>query len=206
MNDEYYLLAGEEKKGPFTFDELTDMDIDIHTEIITPRSDKPQYASELAEFNGYFESKGIYFPTEDNLATFGKRVLAFFIDYFPLYILVETIETQTGLIVLPTNYKLGMPVPDSMFILSMSVLVVFLLYNTIFEATPLKGSLGKMICKLNVVDINGQGLSLPRALGRNLGVILSMTIWIPFLTVAFSEHRQAWYDSLAKTYVIVKPV
>jgi uncharacterized RDD family membrane protein YckC len=205
MNEEYYLLEGEDKKGPFTFNELVKLDIDIHTEIITPLSDKPQYASELTELNEYFESRGVYFPTEDNLATFGKRVLAFIIDYLPLYLLVEFVETSTGFVVLPTNYKMGMPVPNSMFILSVSVLAVFLIYNTIFEATPLKGSLGKQICKLNVVDIDGQGLSFFNALGRNLGVVVSMTIWIPFLTVAFSEHRQAWYDNLAKSYVIIKP-
>jgi len=98
-----------------------------------------------------------------------------------------------------------MPVPDSMLVLSISVLIAFLLYNTIFETTPLKGSIGKMILKLIVVDVNGRGLSFPRALGRNLGVMLSMTIWAPFLTVLFNDHRQAWYDSLAKTYVITKP-
>jgi uncharacterized RDD family membrane protein YckC len=205
MNEEYYLLDGDDKKGPFTFDELVKINISIHTEIITPLSDTPQYASELPELNGYFEAKGIYFPTEDNLATFGKRGLAFIIDYFPLYLLVENIEVRTGFVVLPTNYKVGMPVPDSMLILSISVLIAFLLYNTIFEATPLKGSIGKMILRLIVVDVDGRGLSLPRALGRNLGVVLSMTIWAPFLTVLFNEHRQAWYDSLAKTYVITKP-
>ncbi len=205
MNEEYYLLEGDDKKGPFTFDELVKMDIGIHTEIITPVSDKPQYASDLPELNGYFETKGIYFPTEDNLATFGKRGLAFIIDYFPIYLLVENTEVYTGFITLPTNYKFGMPVPNSMLVLSISVLIAFLLYNTIFEATPLKGSIGKMIFRLIVVDVNGRGLSFPRALGRNLGVVLSMTIWAPFLTVLFNEHRQAWYDSLAKTYVITKP-
>lgn len=203
MNDEYYLVEGEEKKGPYSYNDLINMDITIHTEIITSLSDKPQYASELPEFNDYFEAQGIYFPTEDNLATFGKRVSAFIIDYFATYIIVSNIATRTGWVVLPTNYRLGMPVPTSMLILSISVLTTFLVYNTICEATGLKGSLGKKIFKLIVVDINGKGLSIPRALLRNLGVVLSITIWLPFLSIFFSEHRQAWYDSLAKTYVVM---
>ena len=205
MNDEYYIINGNNKTGPFTFDELVKLDIDIHTEIIVSPAEEPQYASELPELNDYFEERGIYFPTADNLASFGKRTLAFIIDYFPISIILENIELKMGWVTLPANYKIDMPIPNSMYILTLTVLGVFLLYNSIFEATPLKGSLGKMVCKLSVVDIDGQGLSLPRAFGRNLGVILSMTIWIPFLTIAFSEHRQAWYDSLAKTYVIVKP-
>ncbi|MDB5029519.1 RDD family protein [Mucilaginibacter sp.] len=205
MNEEYYLVTGDDKKGPYTLDELMDMDIDIHTEIITPLSDKPQYASELPELNDYFEAQGIYFPTEDNLAPFGKRIAAFFIDYFGIYIIVSNIATRTGWVTLPTDYRIGMPVPNSMLILTISVLTTFLIYNTICEATDLKGSLGKRIFKLSVVDIDGKRLSLPRAFLRNLGVTLSITIWIPFLSVYFSEHRQAWYDSLAKTYIISTP-
>ncbi|MDB4924737.1 RDD family protein [Mucilaginibacter sp.] len=205
MNEEYYLVAGDDKKGPYTLDELMDMDIDIHTEIITPLSDKPQYASELPELNDYFEAQGIYFPTEDNLAPFGKRIAAFLIDYFGIYIIVSNIATRTGWVALPTDYRIGMPVPNSMLVLTISFLTTFLVYNTICEATGLKGSLGKRMFKLSVVDIDGKGLSLPRAFLRNLGVTLSITIWVPFLSVYFSEHRQAWYDSLAKTYIITTP-
>ncbi|MDB5156727.1 MAG: hypothetical protein JWR50_1434 [Mucilaginibacter sp.] len=202
MNDEYYLVEGEEKKGPYTFNELTQMDLDIHTEVITPLSDKPQYASELPEFNYYFEAQGVYFPTMDNLASLGKRLSAFIIDYFGIYIIVSNVAVRTGWVVLPLDYTFGKPVPASMLIMSASVVAIFLLYKTICEATNLKGSVGKKLFKLIVVDIDGQRLSLPRSLLRNLGVILSLTIWIPFLSVFFSEHRQEWYDSLAKTYVI----
>lgn len=203
MNEEYYLIEGEQKSGPYTFKEITQMDIDIHTEIITASNDKQQYASELPEFNEYFERKGIYFPTEDNLASFGKRVGAFLIDYIGWYLLVSNVVLNTGLIVLPANYTLGGPVPPAMLKLSLIMLASFLVYNTICEVTGLKGSLGKKILRMAVVDIDGQRLSIPRAFLRNLGVVLSITIWVPFLSVFFSEHRQAWYDSWARTYVIV---
>lgn len=202
MNEEYYLLDGDQKNGPYSLNDITQMDIDIHTEIITASNDKQQYASELPELNDYFERKGIYFPTEENLASFGKRLGAFLIDYFGWYLLVSNIVTNAGIIVLPANYRLGGPVPPAMLQLSLIMLGSFLVYNTICEATGLKGSLGKKLLKLMVVDIDGQALSLPRAFLRNLGVILSITIWIPFLSILFSEHRQAWYDSWARTYVI----
>ncbi|MGF7081889.1 RDD family protein [Mucilaginibacter sp. UYCu711] len=202
MNDEYYLVQGGEKTGPYTFNELINMELNIHTEIITPQSDKPQYASELPEFDSYFEGQGIYFPTLDNLATHGKRLSAFLIDYFGIYIIVSNVVTRTGVVVLPASYRFGDPVPTGMAILSACMFATFLVYKTICEVSGLKGSLGKKIFKLIVVDVNGQKLSLPRAFLRNLGVILSLTIWVPFLSVFFSEHRQAWYDSLAKTYVV----
>jgi uncharacterized RDD family membrane protein YckC len=202
MNKEYYLIEGEEKKGPYTYEELVNMRIDIYTEITTSISDTPKYASELPEFNDYFIAQGVHFPTEDNLAPYGKRLGAFLIDYFGLYIIVSNVATRTGWVVLPTDYSFGKPVPPGMLLLSASILIAFLLYKTICEATNLKATLGKKIFNLIVVDINGQRASIGRALLRNLGVILSITIWVPFLSVFFSEHRQAWYDSLAKTYVI----
>ena len=204
MNDEYYILEGEEKTGPFSYGQVIEKNIDIHTQVATAATDKWQYASEMPEFNNYFASKGIYFPTVDNLAGFGMRALAFIMDYIPIYIIMYTLETKMGWVVIPANYRIGMPVPPSMVVLSTSILVTFLIYNTIFEATGLKGSLGKKLCRLSVVDINGQALSLPKALMRNVGVILSMTIWLPFVSVFFSEHRQAWYDSLTKAYIITK--
>ena len=203
MNKEYYLIEGEEKKGPYTFYELSQLDIDTYTEIIVGDSDTPQYASELPEFNDYFEQQGIYLPTEDNLASFGKRLSAFLVDYFCWYIIVANVVTRAGIIVLPTTYNFGSEVPPSMIKLSLILLGSFLIYNTICEATGLKGSLGKKIFKLAVVDIDGQRLSVPRAFLRNLGVVLSITIWLPFVSIFFSIHRQAWYDNLAKTYVIV---
>jgi uncharacterized RDD family membrane protein YckC len=203
MNKEYYLVEGDEKSGPYTFYELTQLDIDTYTEIIVGNSDTPKYASELPEFNEYFEQQGIYFPTEDNLASFGKRVAAFLVDYLGLYIIISNILIRMGNVVLPADYKPGDPIPPGMLQLSMVMMVTFLLYKTIFEATGLKGTLGKRIFKLAVVDIDGQRLSVPRSLLRNVGVVLSLTIWLPFLSVLFSEHRQAWYDSWAKTYVIV---
>jgi uncharacterized RDD family membrane protein YckC len=204
MNEEYYLLEGEEKKGPYTYNQLINMDITIHTEIITPQSDVPQLASELPEFDDYFAAKGIYFPTVDNLASFGKRLAAFVVDYFGLYLLVSNIVIRYTGVALPTNYTVGAPLPPSMVTISLSLVAVFFVYKTILEATGLKGTLGKKIFNLIVVDVDGQRISILSSLVRNLGVILSIVIWVPFLSIFFSEHRQEWYDSLAKTYVITK--
>lgn len=202
MNEEYYIIEGDKKSGPYTFKEITQLDLDIHTEIITASDNKQQYASELSEFNEYFERKGIFFPTEDNLASIGKRAAAFLIDYLGWYLLVYNIVLNSGLLVLPANYKIGDQVPSAMLQLTFIMLGSFLVYSSILEATGLKGTIGKKIMKLAVVDIDGQRLSIPRAFLRNLGVVLSITVWVPFLSILFSEYRQAWYDSWARTYVI----
>ena len=202
MEKEYYLLDGDERTGPFTYRELVQKGMDEHTQLSTLLNDKWLYASEMPEFIDYFKSKGVYFPTGDNLANFGIRTLAFIIDYFPLYILFEIIALKSGWITIPADFTLGQPLPPSLMMLYLWFTAFFLIYRSAIEASPMKATLGKRICKLVVVDINGNAPSLLSSLGRNLGVIMSIILWVPFLTMLFNEHRQNWYDSLAKTYVV----
>ncbi len=86
MDKEYYLLDGDERTGPFTYRELVQKGMDVHTQLSTPLSDKWQYASEMPEFIEYFKSQGIFFPTGDNLANFGIKAGAFIIDFLLLSI------------------------------------------------------------------------------------------------------------------------
>ncbi len=202
MEKEYYLLDGDERTGPFTYRELVQKGMDEHTQLSTLLNDKWLYASEMPEFIDYFKSKGVYFPTGDNLANFGMRTLAFIIDYFPLYILFEIIALKSGWITIPADFTLGQPLPPSLMMLYLWFNAFFLIYRSAMEASPMKATLGKRICKLVVVDINGNAPSILSSLGRNLGVIMSIILWVPFLTMLFNEHRQNWYDSLAKTYVV----
>jgi len=201
MNNEYYILEDEEQLGPFTFNELIERDIDIYTQVLSPTNEW-QYASELPEFNEYFEAKGIYFPTQDNLAGAGWRTLAFIVDYIILVIIVEIIAVQGGWVSLPTTTKFTMPPPNAVMTLQLMFYGVYLVYHTLFEITGWKGSIGKKLCGLKVVDLNGQKMGFLQAAGRNLGSILSLILLVPYLSILLSEYKQEWYDNLAKAYII----
>ena len=203
MNDEYYILEGEEQVGPFSFDELITRDIDIHTSILAPGANKWQYASELPELYEYFEAKDIYFPTLDNLASAGWRTLAFIVDYLLLSVIVEVIALQLGWVKLPTTGKFVLPEQDIMFKMQLVFYAVYLTYNVLFELTGWKATIGKKICGLRVIDVNGEKISILQSLGRNVGAILSIALtMVPFLSIFGSEYKQQWYDNLAKTYMI----
>jgi uncharacterized RDD family membrane protein YckC len=211
MSDGYYILEEEEQKGPFTFDELMDMDIDIHSSILSPATDTWQDACDLPELYPYFEAQGIYLPTGDNLASFGWRFLAFIIDNFALSILINFVIVFLSSIGI--SYKA--PTYDELFKLSPAALlpialvnsliysITLIIYNTICEASPMKGSVGKRIFKMVVVDVDGMGLSFLNALLRSVGKALSIFFfYLGFLSILFTEHRQAVHDLLAKTYVV----
>jgi uncharacterized RDD family membrane protein YckC len=208
MINTYYILQDGEKTGPYTQYELMDMDIDVKTMVLSPLGNDWQHASELPEFYEYFESKGIYFPTEDNLATFWWRLLAYVIDYIVLVIIVMIFGVGLGVVLTLTGYpvdKFDAEKAENKILLNLAGIVVNILYHSVFEATYMRGSIGKVVCKLAVVDADGQKLSFGRALKRNFGKILSsIAIGIGFLNILWDEHRQGWHDQIAKTYVILR--
>jgi uncharacterized RDD family membrane protein YckC len=207
MSSDYYILEDGEQTGPFTFDELTDMDLDAHTRVLSPLADTWQDACDLPELYPYFEAQGIYFPTGDNLASFWWRLLAFIIDYFILSFLLTFVLIQFP------SFGLNLKARsiDDMLKLSESQLrtlqimfyLTLIVYNSVCEASPMKGSIGKRICKLVVVDVEGMGLSYVNALLRSVGKVVSFFFYgIGFVSIFFTEHRQALHDFLAKTYVV----
>ncbi len=210
MNNEYYIIEGGEKKGPYTFNELINMEIDIYTEISVGVDKEAVYASYLPELSEYFEDQGYIFPTEGNVANIGWRILAFVIDYVIISIIVMTCLVNFGLLKLPASTQLTTAEALKMFSskdiynIEICLAAVFLLYNIIFEST-LRGSIGKLICGLKVVDEDGQKLSLVKTLLRNIGAITALNmIGLIIVTISFfyKEVNQTWYERLTKTYVI----
>lgn len=205
MQKEYYLLDGEERTGPFTYRELVEQGLDTDTQLATDLGGKWQYASELPEFFDYFQSIGIHFPTGDNLASFGQRAGAFIVDYLLLFIPLEIIFYQLGILQIPASAdKFEMPSQDVMLQIQLWFSGLFLIYNTLFEMSPWKASIGKKLFSLIVVDVDGNRPGFIRTLVRNTGALASLTLLtgLPFLSMLFMEHRQCWYDYLAKTYTV----
>jgi uncharacterized RDD family membrane protein YckC len=195
----YYILEDGEQSGPFTFKELTEMDLDIHTRILSPLADTWQDACDLPEFYPYFEERGTHFPTEDNLATFWWRLLAYIIDSTLLGVLMAVVLRFFQIDLQKMTAK-----PDiALLKFELVVYGVIIIYNAVCEASPMQGSIGKKGCGLVVVDADGQRLTFFNALSRNLGKILSSVVfYIGFLNILWNEHKQAWHDILAKTYVV----
>jgi uncharacterized RDD family membrane protein YckC len=210
MNNEYYLVEGEEKKGPYTYQELINMGIDIYTEIFVGSNEESIYASYLPEFSEYFEKLGYVFPTENNIAHPVLRTIAFIIDYMIVSAVVIIVILKLGLITLPVNANfdpaetLKMLSSKNIYIIEGSLITTFFLYNIIFESI-LHGSVGKLICGLKVVDEDGQRLSLTKTFLRNCGALtifhlLGMIVLI--VSFFYRPVRQTWYERLTKTYVI----
>ena len=207
MTDGYYISKNDEEQGPFTLEEVLEMGIELDTMVLSPQAEDWERASDLPEFFHYFEEKGVYFPTEDNLAGFWWRLLAYIIDSV---IVSNLLSLFTADITAPLYKKIAANAikPEDLplfFKITMLNFLVFSLYNAILEATPMQGSLGKRLCQLVVVDTDGRRLSFARALARNLSKLLSQMVFlIGYLAVLWDDRKQAWHDKIAKTYVLIR--
>jgi uncharacterized RDD family membrane protein YckC len=210
MNDLYFILEDGEQTGPFTFDELVEKEPDIHTRILSPNEDTWKDACDLPELYEYFLAQGLNFPTEDNLASYWTRLFAFVIDLLLIYVvfsIILAILITNGLmpnILAYSNIQALSKVPPKyLFMLQFIFYIIIITYNSICETSAMKGSFGKRIFRLVVVDADGMGISFINAIVRSLGKVVSLYfLGVGFISIFWSEHRQTLHDYLAKTYVV----
>ncbi|NHA04605.1 RDD family protein [Mucilaginibacter sp. HC2] len=210
MINEYYIVRDNEKHGPYSHTELMDMEVNATELVLSPLASDWQEAAELPEFDEYFKSIGVYVPTKHTVANFGWRLLAFVIDYLIIVlgfgliggVLVVIERFTTGTV--SDNEAVSSPGADLLF--RLLFLLALISYNSAFEATEMQGSIGKFICRLAVVNINGERLRFGTALTRNLFKILSSFFFcIGYFAMLWSSMKQCWHDQRAKTYVVRKP-
>ncbi|MCR8558748.1 RDD family protein [Mucilaginibacter sp. BJC16-A38] len=198
MIDDYYFVQYGMRLGPFTYEELIGLQLDIDTPILRPNTSTWADACDIPELYAYFEKRGIYFPAKSNLASFWSRLLAYIIDF----ILVE-IPLLLLFYELALKGDIDYHSPMQMFMAVVAFHIVIIIYNTICEYSLMKGSIGKRICGLVVVDVDGGKIRLYSALKRNIFKVLSRVLfYLGFLRVLWDEHRQGWHDDFVGSYVV----
>ncbi|AIF46241.1 RDD family protein [Dyella japonica] len=89
---------------------------------------------------------------------------------------------------------------------NIAVIVIGFLYYTLFEASRLQATPGKLALRLRVTDINGQKPGFGRAALRNVVRLTNaLTGLIPFvcyIAVAWTQRKQGLHDLVARTLVL----
>jgi uncharacterized RDD family membrane protein YckC len=150
-------------------------------------------------------------------AGFWRRLGAFVIDWLIMSAVqwvLQLVLTGVGVINIDEFMKDFEANPDTVdwgpllamfWILGAVMFVVQILYFAIMESSKYQATLGKMVLGIVVTDTDGKRISFGRAIGRNLGKIVSQIIlFIGYLMVAFTEKKQGLHDIMAKCLVVVK--
>jgi uncharacterized RDD family membrane protein YckC len=163
-----------------------------------PKESEPVYPPELPDMS--FE------PSTVRKGGFWIRFIAYTIDNIILNIL-GFILMNIGLIAfglgssewgeLEVGKILSIIIPYLIF-----MIIINIAYYTYFHGSTGQ-TLGKMICKLKVIQVNGKPLGYGKAFLRWAGYIISSFIfYLGFLWAVWDKDKQAWHDKIAGTYVI----
>lgn len=145
-----------------------------------------------------------------NYAGFWLRFVASFID---VSILICPMTVMSFLVDLVVGKLLGEAVWWERSLVATVIYLTFYYltlvpYYAVFESSPLQATPGKLALGLIVTDLEGNRISLCRAVLRNAGKILSdLTIfgfYVGYLLAAFTEKKQALHDLTAQCLVVRK--
>ena len=83
------------------------------------------------------------------------------------------------------------------------VMLIYLLYWPVMQASARQATFGKVLLGLKVTDYSGARISLLRSFGRELAKIISGAVFmVGYLIAAFTGRKQALHDLMASTYVV----
>ncbi|MFT6882805.1 MAG: putative RDD family membrane protein YckC, partial [Marinoscillum sp.] len=82
-------------------------------------------------------------------------------------------------------------------------LVISLLYYAFMESSKYKATVGKLVLRLEVIDLNGVQLNLGLALVRNFSKLFSTLFFlIGYLLIGLTPKKQGLHDMMANTLVV----
>jgi uncharacterized RDD family membrane protein YckC len=149
------------------------------------------------------------FPAAVQHAGFWKRFAASLIDGLIIgaiqFVLTAVgVIDNSGLRAGPGHEEFDRSI-SQLFVLCGVMFVVQILYFAIMESTSKQATLGKMVLGIVVTDVEGKRISFGRAIGRNLGKIIStIMLLIGYFMIAFTAKKQGAHDMMAGCLVVVK--
>jgi uncharacterized RDD family membrane protein YckC len=78
-------------------------------------------------------------------------------------------------------------------------LIGYWIYASVMESSAYQATVGKMARGLKVTDLNGNRISFPRALGREL--VKCVTLFIVCAIAGFTARKQGLHDMIVGTLV-----
>lgn len=139
---------------------------------------------------------------EVTYAGFWKRFAAYVVDSLILGI-------ATIIVVVPLALATGFDeakVKEYEGLINLVSFVAYLLYFALMESSERQATLGKQLLGIRVSRLDGERLTLARAIGRYAAKLLSfITLLIGFIMAGFTARKQALHDLVADTVVVNDP-
>lgn len=90
-------------------------------------------------------------------------------------------------------------------VLSLVSLVAVIVIDVVFPATKMMASPGKFLLGMAITDLNGQRMSVGRAIGRHAAKFVSLLpLGAGFVMAGFTHKKQALHDMMVQTVVVAR--
>lgn len=127
-----------------------------------------------------------------NYQGFFKRFIAFLID-----------STIIAVFLIVGSFLLLGSIDTDDSLINFIVSIIVFIYFIGLPITNLQGTIGKYLVGIQIVDENGNKITLSKSTFRFLGTILSTAIlYVGYVVMIFSPKKQTLHDKIAKTYVV----
>jgi len=197
MAQTYLLVINGKPEGPFSLAQLKALNIRPGDFVKTAGMDDYKEAHEIAalrELLGFSRQPVIpqYF------GSFDQRLLASVLDWLFVSGLCILIAFFITLVVKDKEARVAMAIS-----LLVVIPLIKFVYHVAMECSARQATFGKRILGIKVCDMQGERISVGRAIGRNLAKIFSvLTLFIGYLFSFFNKQQQCLHDMVAETLVI----
>lgn len=160
---------------------------------------KPDFEQRLAEH------ADMPIPGRRHFAGFWIRAVAYLIDYCILYVINFTLLSLFLIIMLETGWMHDF---YSFLAIYLVVVVLYVTIEALYEILLLGAygaTIGKMVCRIRVVNARGNRISYGRATGRYFAKWISnITLGIGYVIAAFDSEKRALHDHICNTRVEIR--
>lgn len=141
--------------------------------------------------------------TEPIYAGFWRRFFAFIIDSIVITIVLSFVNVSVGYDIHHVTES-GLKVDIT---INFAAIFIVMAYHAIFESSRLQATPGKYLLGIIVTDEHEQRIGIVRAIGRQLGHILSTLLFLSgYIMIAFTSRKQGLHDIAAGCLVICRPL
>lgn len=194
---EYTVVINGKPEGPYSLEELKNLNIKPGTFIRTPGMDDYKEAHELPELRKWLGFR--YQQTAPQyFASFDQRLLAAAIDYFFLMIAYVIVVLILFIFIDQKTSR----ITTALVFLALIPLAKFI-YGSFAEASTKQATIGKRLLDIKVTDMLGNRVPLSVSFGRNLAKAISvLPLFLGYLYSFLNKKQQCLHDVVANTLVI----
>lgn len=193
----YYIVQGGKPTGPFSLEDLKLLNLNSTDFVKEVGAADFKEIHELPELSRLLSIK-YQAAIPQYFASMDTRLLAWVIDFFLafalycIFILLPILAFTVASERIP-YILLGL----------LSILPIQFVSAIFLECSPYQGTIGKMILRLKVCDVQGLRISFIKSSLRNCCKLTGFfSLGIGFLVGFFNRKQQCWHDKLANTLVI----